>query len=100
MPRTYLSTELSPAFRLPSRSFAVRRVPTGFELLYSWGMSRREPEQTSNRRDETFTDERGVELTRAGVERAGERIAESQARHDRDYFASLRDRLGIVPRSA
>jgi hypothetical protein len=63
-------------------------------------MSRREPEQASDARQETFIDERGVALTRAGVDRAGERLAESQARHDADYFAALRDRLGIVPRSS
>ncbi len=45
----------------------------------------------------TFVDERGVTLTRAGVEAAGRRIAESRDRHDEAYFAALRDRLGIPP---
>jgi hypothetical protein len=38
-----------------------------------------------------------VTLTRAGVAEAGRRIAESRARHDEEYFAALRDRLGIPP---
>ena len=63
-------------------------------------MSRREPEQTSDARPETFIDERGVTLTRAGVNEARERLAQSQTRHDAEYFAALRDRLGIVPPSA
>ena len=63
-------------------------------------MSRREPEQTSDARPETFIDERDVTLTRAGVDQAGMRLAESQARHDADYFSALRDRLGVAPRSA
>jgi len=45
----------------------------------------------------TFVDERGVTLTRAGVAAAGRRIAAARARHDADYFAALRDRLGIPP---
>lgn len=63
-------------------------------------MSRREPEKTSEGHDETFTDERGVTLSRTGVDRAGERLAESRSRHTPDYFAELRDRLGIPPRAA
>lgn len=84
-----------------SRQLGVSWRPVeSFELLYSYYMSRREPEQTADAPRETFTDERGVELTRVGVERAGEQLAESRARHTSDYFAKLRDRLGIVPRSA
>lgn len=45
----------------------------------------------------TFVDERGVTLTRAGVEAAGRRIAAARRRHDADYFAALRERLGIPP---
>jgi len=74
--------------------------PECFELLYGKGMSRRDPERASEARDETFIDERGVMLSRAGVERAGERLADSQARHTPSYFAALRERLGVVPRSA
>jgi hypothetical protein len=46
---------------------------------------------------DTFVDERGVVLTRAGMVRAGERLAESRSRHTSEYFAALRDRLGIAP---
>lgn len=63
-------------------------------------MNRREPEQASDARDETFTDERGVTLSRRGVKRAGERLAESRSRHTPEYFAALRDRLGVPPRAA
>jgi hypothetical protein len=63
-------------------------------------MSRHEPEQVSDARPETFTDERGVTLSRVRVERAGERLAESRRRHTAEYFAALRDRLGIPPRTA
>jgi hypothetical protein len=63
-------------------------------------MSPREHEQASDAREETFTDERGVKLTRAGVDRAGRRLADSQVRHTPEYFAALRDRLGIPPRAA
>jgi hypothetical protein len=59
-------------------------------------MSGRRQERAPDPRDESFVDERGVTLTRAGVAEAG-RIAESRARHDEDYFAALRDRLGIPP---
>lgn len=52
------------------------------------------------KREETFTDERGVTLTRAGVDRAGRRLAELRGRHTPEYFAELRDRLGIPPRAA
>lgn len=45
----------------------------------------------------TFVDERGVTLTRAGVEAAGRRIAAARVRHDAGYFAALRERLGIPP---
>jgi hypothetical protein len=60
-------------------------------------MSGRRQERAPDPRDESFVDERGVTLTRAGVAEAGRRIAESRARHDEDYFAALRDRLGIPP---
>jgi hypothetical protein len=63
-------------------------------------MSRREHEPTSDARDETLVDERGVTLTRAGVDRAGRRLAEARSRHTAEYFAALRDRLGIPPRTA
>jgi hypothetical protein len=63
-------------------------------------MGRREREQTSDASKDAFTDERGVTLTRAGVDRAGERLAESRARHTPEYFAALRERLGIPPRTA
>lgn len=63
-------------------------------------MSRREPEQTNEACQETFIDERGVTLSRAGIDRAGKRLAESRARHTPEYFAALRDRLGIPPRTA
>jgi hypothetical protein len=46
---------------------------------------------------ETFVDERGVTLTRSGVARAGERLAEARSRHTPEYFAALRARLGISP---
>jgi hypothetical protein len=61
-------------------------------------MTRRDREYTSDARDETFADERGVTLTRAGVDQAGRRLAESRSRHTAEYFAALRDRLGISPR--
>ena len=63
-------------------------------------MARQEQGQTSDASQGAFTDERGVILTRAGVDRARERIAESRARHTPEYFAALRDRIGIPPRSA
>lgn len=89
------------------RSVAARVSPSG-ELVYTrvpWlpvvdDMSRREHEQASDARPETFTDERGVTLTRAGVDRAGRRLAESRTRHASEYFSALRDRLGIPPRAA
>ena len=60
-------------------------------------MNGRRKERTPDPRDETFVDERGVTLSRAGVAEAGRRIAESRARHDERYFAALRARLGIPP---
>ena len=79
----------------------VRGVATsGFELVYTRRMGRQEPEQVGDSLAETFTDERGVTLSRAGVERAGERLADSRRRHTAEYFAALRDRLGIPPRTA
>jgi hypothetical protein len=62
-------------------------------------MGRGERDHT-DAREETFVDERGVTLSRAGVERAGERLAESRRRHTAEYFAALRERLGIPPRTA
>jgi hypothetical protein len=62
-------------------------------------MSRRQNDQASEARDETFTDERGVTLRRSGVDRAGERLAKSRSRHTPEYFAALRARLGIPPRT-
>lgn len=62
-------------------------------------MSRREREQPGEVSAETFTDERGVVLTRSGVEHAGRRLAESRTRHTPEYFAALRERLGVTPRS-
>jgi hypothetical protein len=70
------------------------------EQVYSGHVSRQEPEQVSDAHVESFIDERGVTLTRSGVERAGERLAESRSRHTAEYFAALRDRLGIPPRTA
>ncbi|MEJ3741849.1 hypothetical protein WEI85_00910 [Actinomycetes bacterium KLBMP 9797] len=63
-------------------------------------MSGHEKKRASEAPDETFTDERGVTLSRSGVDRAGERLAESRSRHTSQYFAALRDRLGIPPRTA
>jgi hypothetical protein len=60
-------------------------------------MSRREQERKGDDREEAFTDERGVTLTRTGVDQAGRRLAESRATHTPEYFAVLRDRLGIPP---
>jgi hypothetical protein len=60
-------------------------------------MSRAGREQTND--DDTFVDERGITLRRPAVDRAGARLAESRARHTPEYFAALRDRLGIPPRS-
>jgi hypothetical protein len=67
------------------------------ERVYSRHVSRHEPEQVSDAHVESFIDERGVTLTRSGVERAGERLAESRGRHTAEYFAALRDRLGVPP---
>jgi hypothetical protein len=58
---------------------------------------RHEHENISDAPHESFLDERGVTLTRAGVDRAGQRLADSRARHTPEYFAELRDRLGIPP---
>jgi hypothetical protein len=58
-------------------------------------MSRREQERAEEARPETFTDERGVTLTRTGVDQAGRRLAESRARHTPEYYADLRARLGM-----
>jgi hypothetical protein len=77
-----------------------RMAISWLELVYSDFMGCQEPEQVGDARTETFVDERGVMLTRAGVERAGERLAESRGRHTAEYFASLRDRLGVPPRTA
>ena len=62
-------------------------------------MGQRDRELTDGA-DETFTDERGVTLSRDGVDRAGQRLSESRSRHTLDYFAALRERLGIPPRAA
>jgi hypothetical protein len=59
------------------------------------GGAEREPANGVQR--ETFTDERGVTLTKDGVARAGRRLAETRSRHTPEYFAALRDRLGIAP---
>ena len=63
-------------------------------------VGRRESGQASDADQEAFVDERGVTLSRTGVDRAGERLAESQARHTPEYFAALRERLGVPRRMA
>ena len=63
-------------------------------------MSHGERDRSIESQDATFVDERGVILSRSGMARAGERLAEARARHTPEYFAVLRDHLGIPPRTA
>jgi hypothetical protein len=70
------------------------------ELLYDFFVSDRRTEQSSEANEESFVDERGVTLSRAGVDGAGRRLAEMRSRHTPDYFAEMRERLGISPRVA
>jgi hypothetical protein len=63
-------------------------------------MNRGERDRPTESQDETFVDERGVVLSRSGMARAGERLAEARTRHTPEYFATLRDRLGIPSRTA
>jgi hypothetical protein len=63
--------------------------------MYDSRMSPQDRDQAGEVPDETLVDERGVRLSRAAVDHAGSRLAEVRARHTREYFAALRDRLGI-----
>lgn len=77
----------------PTRLNLTRSPRTGTVAL----MAETPAEQPA---DVAFIDERGVAITRSGLDRAHRRLAEAEARRNPEYWAQLRARLGLPARTA